>query len=229
MNFDKDELDKFSALAATWWDPDGHSKPLHDINPVRLNFICTQTTIQGKNILDIGCGGGILTESLAKQGATLTGIDLSLEVLEVARQHAKTENLNINYECISAEALANKDINHFDAITCMELLEHVPDPAALIKACANLVKPGGDIFFSTINRTPKAYLYTIIGAEYILGLLPKGTHDYAKFIRPSELESWSRSANLTFKAIKGMNYNLLSQTYKLTNDVSANYLVHCQK
>jgi 2-polyprenyl-6-hydroxyphenyl methylase/3-demethylubiquinone-9 3-methyltransferase len=227
-NIDSHEVLKFDSMAADWWNPNGKCKPLHDINPVRLSFIQQHTNLFQQKILDIGCGGGILTESLAQQNAFVTGIDMSPVSLEAARHHAKENSYSIDYQQITAEEMAEKHAGEFDVITCMELLEHVPDPYSLIQACATLIKPGGNIFFSTINRNLKAYGFAILGAEYILRLLPQGTHDYAKFIRPSELAQWARKAGLNIKNLKGMNYNIFTQEYSLSDDVSVNYLVHCQ-
>jgi 2-polyprenyl-6-hydroxyphenyl methylase/3-demethylubiquinone-9 3-methyltransferase len=229
-NSDPTEVQKFSNLAATWWDKDGESKPLHDINPLRFQFINDHVDLAGKRVLDIGCGGGILTESLASIASEVAGVDASEKTLNVARLHQASNDIkNIQYEHTTAEIFAEKNKERIDVITCMELLEHVPDPASLIQACNTLLKPGGHIFFSTLNRTPKAYLFAIIGAEYILKMLPKKTHDYAKFIKPSELERWARGSNLQLKHMRGMGYNPLSKIYKLTTDTSVNYLAHYEK
>ena len=222
------EIKKFDELASDWWDPNGRMKPLHDINPLRLNFILQQSSLNGKKILDVGCGGGILSESMAKQGATVTGIDLSSNVLSIAKQHATDQNLLINYELIAAEELAIRQPAHYDIVTCLELLEHTSNPDVIIQACAKLCKPGGKLFFSTINRTLKAYLFAVVGAEYILKLLPKGTHDYDKFIRPAEFSQWARQASLTVKTLKGMSYNPLTQEYHLTDNIDVNYLIYCE-
>jgi len=228
-NFDKDELAKFEALAYRWWDTESEFKPLHEINPLRLNFIDQHAGgLAGKNVLDIGCGGGILTESMAKKGATVKGIDLGEAPLAVAKLHAKEENLDLEYQSISAEDIAQQEPNIYDVVTCMEMLEHVPDPSSVVSACATLVKPGGHVFFSTINRNPKAFLFAIVGAEYVLNLLPKGTHHYEKFIRPSELDRWIRQADLHTNEIIGMTYNPILKNYKLAPDTSVNYIVHSQ-
>jgi 2-polyprenyl-6-hydroxyphenyl methylase / 3-demethylubiquinone-9 3-methyltransferase len=226
MNIDQAELDKFSRLASKWWDPNSEFKPLHEINPLRLDYIekiCNG--LAGKKILDIGCGGGILSESMAARGAHVTGIDLADKPLKVAKLHLLESGQQVDYQLISAEDLAQQKPHQFDVVTCMEMLEHVPDPASTIKACATLVKPGGQVFFSTINRNPKAYLFAVIGAEYILNMLPKGTHDYAKFIKPSELASMAREAGLNVEQLIGMTYNPLSKIYKLEADTSVNYIV----
>ena len=228
-NIDPNEIAKFDAVAAHWWDREGEMKPLHDINPLRLDFIEQHITVANKQVLDVGCGGGILAEGMAQRGANVTGIDMSAAALKVARLHLSENQLNIDYQQSTAEAYAAQHHNQFDVITCLELLEHVPKPETVIQACANLVKPGGSVFFSTINRNPKAYLFAIIGAEYILKMLPRGTHDFAKFIRPAELSRWSRKYNLSVIELKGMHYNLLNKTYSLNNDVSVNYLMYCQK
>lgn len=228
-NSDTQEIKKFDSVAARWWDKNGDFKPLHDINPLRLNFIEQHVSLNGKTVLDVGCGGGILSESLATQGADVTGIDMSSEALKVAQLHLLESQLTVNYQQSTAEELAQTHGNQYDVVTCLELLEHVPDPSSIVSACAQMVKPGGYVFFSTINRNPKAYLHAIIGAEYILKLLPKGMHDYAKFIRPSELSRWARHAQLDLIALKGISYNLLDKTYFLTNNVSVNYLGCYQK
>ncbi|MEJ2114492.1 MAG: bifunctional 2-polyprenyl-6-hydroxyphenol methylase/3-demethylubiquinol 3-O-methyltransferase UbiG [Gammaproteobacteria bacterium] len=227
-NFDEDEIAKFEALAYRWWDTESEFKPLHEINPLRLDFIDKHAGLVGKKVLDIGCGGGILTESMAKRGAKVKGIDLGETPLAVAKLHAKEENLELEYQAISAEDIAQQEPNSFDIVTCMEMLEHVPDPAAIVAACANLVKPDGHVFFSTINRNPKSFLFAIVGAEYVLNLLPKGTHHYEKLIRPSELDRWIRQASLHTNEIIGMTYNPLNKTYKLSSDTSVNYIVHSQ-
>lgn len=228
-NVDQQEIAKFNILASRWWDLDSEFKALHDINPLRLGYIENYTgDLNGKTILDIGCGGGILTESMAQQGAIVTGIDMSEGPLNVAKLHLYESGLKVDYRHITAEQLAEEQPQHFDIITCMEMLEHVPDPSSIVTACAKLVKPNGHVFFSTINRNPKSYLFAIIGAEYALRLLPKGTHDYAKFIRPVELERWLHMANLILKNMRGMNYNPLSKRYWLSHDVSVNYLVYAR-
>lgn len=225
MNADPLELQKFSDLAHRWWDPTSEFRPLHEINPLRLEWINSRAPLAGKTVLDIGCGGGILAESMARKGANVTGIDLSEKALKVADLHSLESGVQLRYELISAEDMAAREAGRFDVVTCMEMLEHVPDPAAIVHACAALVKPGGHVFFSTINRNPKAYLFAVIGAEYVLRLLPKGTHDYAKFITPAELAQYARNAALNFDAIKGMGYNPLTKVYSLNQDTSVNYLV----
>ena len=229
VNADQSELDKFSALAHRWWDPNSEFKPLHDINPLRLDYIERKALgLRDKKVLDIGCGGGILAESMAAIGANVTGIDLSEKALKVAKLHLYESNQKVDYQLISAEEFAEKNPQTFDVVTCMEMLEHVPDPASVIKACKALVKPGGHVFFSTINRNPKAYLFAILGAEYLLKLLPKGTHEYARFITPAELASKCRDADLSVKEFTGMTYNPLTKIYALNQDISVNYIVHCE-
>ncbi len=225
MNADPLEIQKFSELAHRWWDPTSEFRPLHEINPLRLEWINARVPLAGKQVCDVGCGGGILAESIARKGATVTGIDLSEKALKVADLHSLESGIKVRYELISAEELAAREAEQYDVVTCMEMLEHVPDPAAIVKACAKLVKPGGHIFFSTLNRNPKSYLFAIIGAEYILGLLPRGTHDYAKFITPAELSSFTRTAGLEVQALKGMTYNPLTKIYSLNQDTSVNYLM----
>ncbi len=230
MNIDTAEIAKFEALASRWWDKNSEFKPLHDINPLRANFIDLHSPVVEKKLLDVGCGGGILAESLAHRGAEVTGIDMGAAPLNVARLHALESGVSVTYEQITAEEKAAQMPCAFDIVTCLEMLEHVPDPASVIKACADLVKPNGDLYFSTINRNPKSYAFAILGAEYILRLLPRGTHEYAKFIRPSELASWLRAAGLELQTITGMTYNPFTKTYKLNpNDVSVNYLIHAKK
>ncbi|MCF6235925.1 MAG: bifunctional 2-polyprenyl-6-hydroxyphenol methylase/3-demethylubiquinol 3-O-methyltransferase UbiG [Gammaproteobacteria bacterium] len=226
QNVDPQEVGKFNALASRWWDSTSEFKPLHDINPLRLNYIDEHASIAGKEVLDVGCGGGILSESMAFRGAEVTGIDMATAALSVAELHLLESGAKVNYQQTSVETLSTKQPSTFDVITCMEMLEHVPDPSSVIKSCAKLVKPGGNLFFSTLNRNAKSYLFAILGAEYILKMLPKGTHDYQKFIRPSELEEWIREAGLELKKITGMSYNPLTQSYKLNQDLSVNYLVH---
>ncbi len=230
-NIDLDEVEKFGSLAARWWDKDSEFKPLHDINPLRLNYIKEQYdgSIKGKRILDVGCGGGILCESLALEGAEVVGIDLAEAGLEVAKLHLLESGLDVNYQKITAEEFAESNAETFDIVTCMEMLEHVPEPSSIIKSCSKLVKPQGRVFFSTINRNPKSYFFAIVGAEYVLNLLPKGTHNYEKFIRPSEIDKWARRNNLSIASMIGMTYNPISKRYKLEKDVSVNYLTHYQK
>jgi len=227
MNADPQELAKFSELAHRWWDPSSEFKPLHQINPLRLEWIDGIAGLKSKSVLDVGCGGGILAEAMAALGARVKGIDLSEKALKVAMLHLLESRLDVNYEEISAEALAQREPGHYDVLTCMEMLEHVPDPASTVSACAQLVRPGGQVFFSTINRNPKSYLFAVIGAEYILRLLPRGTHDYAKFLKPSELARHCRAAGLTLKSVIGMSYNPLNKVYALNKDASVNYLMHC--
>lgn len=228
-NVDSAEIAKFEALAHRWWDPNSEFKPLHDINPLRTNYIDEKASLAGKKVLDVGCGGGILCESMAHRGADVKGIDMGEAPLNVARLHQLESNVTVDYEKITAEELAIKEASTYDIVTCLEMLEHVPDPTSIIQACATLVKPGGHVFFSTINRNAKSYLFAVIGAEYLLKLLPKGTHDYNKFIRPSELASAIRGAHLTLQDMVGMSYNPLTKRYKLGSDVDVNYLVHTQK
>lgn len=230
MNIDALEVAKFAQHAEHWWDPNGELKTLHDINPLRLGFILERTPLLGKKVLDVGCGGGILSESLAQQGAEVIGIDATPETIEAAKAHAaKQSNLNLSYKAITAEEMAQERGAEFDIVTCLELLEHVPDPQSLIHACAQLVKPGGNVFFSTLNRNPKAYLFAILGAEYFLKLLPRGTHDYAKFLRPSEVATFARKNDLQVQEFKGLSYNPLTKQYYLSEDISVNYLVHSKK
>jgi 2-polyprenyl-6-hydroxyphenyl methylase/3-demethylubiquinone-9 3-methyltransferase len=229
MNADPLELQKFSELAHRWWDPNSEFRPLHEINPLRLEWINAIAPVAGKCVVDIGCGGGILAEAIAKKGATVTGIDLSEKALKVADLHSLESGVAVRYELISAEDLAAREAGQYDVVTCMEMLEHVPDPSAVIKACATLVKPGGHVFFSTLNRNPKSYLFAIIGAEYVLRLLPRGTHDYAKFITPAELSQYSRNAGLEVDAVKGMTYNPFTKIYSLNQDTDVNYLIACSR
>jgi 2-polyprenyl-6-hydroxyphenyl methylase/3-demethylubiquinone-9 3-methyltransferase len=229
LNADAQELAKFSELAHRWWDPESEFRPLHDINPLRLNWIDNIAPLQGKRVLDIGCGGGILAEGMASRGAEVTGIDLSTKALSVARLHLFESQQKVDYREISAEAMAEAAPASFDIVTCMEMLEHVPDPASVVRACATLVKPGGHVFFSTINRNAKAYVMAIVGAEYVLKLLPRGTHDYAKFIKPSELLQYLREAELAPGSLSGMSYNPFSRAYGLTANTDVNYLMHASK
>jgi len=229
VNVDHTEVSKFEALASRWWDPNSEFKPLHEINPLRLAYIDEIAHLNGKKVLDVGCGGGILAESMAALGADVTGIDMGESNLAVAKLHLLESGLTVDYQKIPVEELAEQQAGCYDVVTCMEMLEHVPDPASIIAACAKLVKPDGHVFFSTINRNPKAYLFAIIGAEYLLNILPKGTHDFAKFIRPSELDSWIRKAGLHSKDITGLVYNPLTKVYKLNpKDIDVNYMVHSQ-
>ena len=229
MNADPQELAKFSDLAHRWWDPGSEFKPLHEINPLRLRWIDGIAALKGKSVLDVGCGGGILTEAMAALGARVKGIDLSEKALKVAMLHLLESRADVDYEEISAEALALREPGQYEVLTCMEMLEHVPDPASTVAACAKLVKPGGQVFFSTINRNPKSYVFAVIGAEYILRLLPRGTHDYAKFLKPAELARHCRSAGLSLRSVIGMSYNPLTKSYALNDDASVNYLMHCMR
>lgn len=229
MNADQEELAKFSALAHRWWDPQSEFKPLHDINPLRLAWIESKVPLAGKRVLDVGCGGGILSESMARRGAQVKGIDLSDKALKVAQLHALESGVALDYESVSAEELAEREAGLYDVVTCMEMLEHVPEPASVVEACARLVKPGGEVFFSTINRNAKAYLFAVVGAEYVLKLLPKGTHDYAKFIKPAELARFCREVRLDVRTIVGMTYNPLTKIYALERDSSVNYLLHAAR
>jgi len=229
-NVDAQELAKFSELAHRWWDPESEFRPLHQINPLRLAWIDELAGLRGKRVLDVGCGGGILAEAMAARAAHVTGIDLAARPLGVARLHAMEAGvMNVDYREVATEALAAEQPAGWDVITCMEMLEHVPDPSAVVAACATLVKPGGWVFFSTLNRNPKSFLFAIVGAEYVLNLLPKGTHEYARFIRPSELARWTRDAGLNMHGTRGMQYNPLTRRYWLSADTSVNYLVACRK
>lgn len=224
-NVDPAELEKFSELAHRWWDPESEFRPLHEINPLRLDYIDSIAALRGKKVLDVGCGGGILAEAMATRGAHITGIDLADKPLKVAQLHLLESKLDVAYRNIAVEALAQEAPHSFDVVTCMEMLEHVPDPASAVRACAKLLKPGGHAFFATLNRNPKSYLYAIIGAEYLLNLLPRGTHDYARFIKPSELSATCRSAGLEINGITGMTYNPFSKIYALETDSSVNYIL----
>ena len=227
MNVDQAELEKFSQLASRWWDPQGEFRPLHEINPLRLDWIDAHAHLAGKKVLDVGCGGGILAEAMAARGAQVTGIDLGEKSLRVAELHLLQSKAAVVYEEASAEQFAERHAGEFDAVTCMEMLEHVPDPSSAVAACARLARPGGQVFFSTINRNPKSYLFAVIGAEYVLRLLPRGTHDYARFIKPSELSRWARAAGLRVEEVIGMTYNPLTRRYRLEADCDVNYLLRC--
>ena len=229
VNADPQELTKFGELAHRWWDTEGEFRPLHQINPLRLDWIDSQARLAGKTVLDVGCGGGILAESMARRGADVLGIDLSTKPLRVAELHAMESGLDqLRYREVPVEALAAELPAHFDVVTCMEMLEHVPDPASVVQACAALVKPGGWVFFSTLNRNARAWLMAVVGAEHVLKLLPKGTHEYQRFIRPSELGRWCRQSGLATQAFKGMGYNPITQRYSLSEDTSVNYLLACR-
>ncbi|WP_435626391.1 bifunctional 2-polyprenyl-6-hydroxyphenol methylase/3-demethylubiquinol 3-O-methyltransferase UbiG [Candidatus Ferrigenium straubiae] len=228
-NADPVELDKFSQLAHKWWDPNSEFKPLHDINPLRLGYIDRHAGLAGKTVLDVGCGGGILSESMAGLNANVTGIDLADKSLQVAKLHLLESGRSVDYRKIAVEDLAAGQPGHYDVVTCLEMLEHVPDPQSVVTACAKLVKPGGWVFFSTLNRNPKSYLFAIVGAEYVLKLLPRGTHDYDKFLKPSELAQFCRHAGLNVTDLIGMSYNPLSQIYSLGSDTDVNYMVACRK
>lgn len=229
QNVDPQEIAKFSRHAAHWWEPNGALKTLHEINPIRLGYILEKTSLANKNVLDVGCGGGILTEALAKTGAQVTGIDMNADALTVARLHQLESGLHINYVQQTAEEMADAHPGAFDVVTCLELLEHVPDPASVISACAQLVKPGGHVFFSTLNRTMKAYLFAIVGAEYVLKIIPKNTHDFAHFIKPSELALWLRASRLELKELKGLSYNPITKQSHLTDDIAVNYFAYAKK
>ncbi len=229
MNADPAELEKFGRLAHRWWDPEGEFRPLHEINPLRLDWIDRHAGLSGKKVLDVGCGGGILAEAMARRGAEVTGIDLSEKGLRVAELHLLESRLAVRYERATVEDYAAAHPGEFDVVTCMELLEHVPQPAGMVAACARLVRPGGQVFFSTINRNPKSYLFAVLGAEYVLKLLPKGTHDYQRFIKPSELARWSRAAGLTPGELMGMTYNPITRRYRLGRDCDVNYLLACAR
>lgn len=229
-NTDGEEIAKFEALANRWWDPEGDFRPLHDMNPLRANYIDQRSPVAGRQLLDVGCGGGILAEAMARRGAHVTGIDMAESPLAVARLHALEANASVDYRQSTAEALAAQQPGSFDIVTCLEMLEHVPDPASVIRACSDLTRPGGDLYFSTINRNPKAWALAVVGAEYVLRLLPRGTHDYRKFIKPSELAQFARAAGLEVMQITGILYNPLTRRFKLSErDVDVNYLMHARK
>lgn len=228
-NVDPAEVAKFDALASRWWDPDGEFRPLHEINPLRLDWIRRHVELSGAKVVDIGCGGGILAESMAAADATVTGVDMAEAPLAVAKLHLHESELAVDYRHGTAEELAANEAGNFDVVTCLEMLEHVPDPARVIQSCAELVKPGGHVFFSTINRNPKSFAFAILGAEYILKLLPAGTHEYEKFIRPSELEAWARHAGLSHKDSTGMHYNPITKEYSLGENLDVNYLMYFQR
>ena len=225
-NVDLAEIAKFDALASRWWDPQGEFRPLHEINPLRLDYIRQRATLNGGKVLDVGCGGGILAESMALAGATVTAIDMAEKPLAVARLHQAESGTSVNYLQSTAEDMASEHAGQFDVVTCLEMLEHVPSPRAVIAACRDLVRPGGDVFFSTINRNPKSFLFAIVGAEYLLRLLPAGTHEYEKFIRPSELENWARQCDLQLKSSIGLHYNPITGDYSLGPNVDVNYMMH---
>lgn len=228
-NVDPAEISKFEELASRWWDPNSEFKPLHDINPLRLNYIDQRAGLSGKQVVDVGCGGGILAESMARKGAHVLGIDMGEAPLQVARLHMLESGIKLDYRRITVETLAEEMPGQFDVVTCMEMLEHVPDPGSVIAACARLAKPGGQIFLSTLNRNPKSYLFAIIGAEYVLRMLPRGTHDFARFIRPSELEGWIRHAELELHELTGLSYNPFSKQYHLGKNLDVNYIAYCGK
>ena len=229
INVDPLELEKFSQLAHRWWDPAAEFKPLHDINPLRLDYIDARTGLRGKRVLDVGCGGGILAESMAARGAEVTGIDMADKPLKVAQLHLLESGLSVDYRLVAAETLAREMPGSYDVVTCMELLEHVPEPGLTVEACARLCRPGGHLFFSTINRNLKSYLFAVLGAEYVLKLLPRGTHDYAKFVKPSELAALCRAAGLTVAGVTGMTYNPFTRVYALGADADVNYILHATR
>ncbi|MFI4921236.1 MAG: bifunctional 2-polyprenyl-6-hydroxyphenol methylase/3-demethylubiquinol 3-O-methyltransferase UbiG [Gammaproteobacteria bacterium] len=225
-NLDSGEIAKFDAIAARWWDPEGEFRPLHAINPLRLDYVDSREPLKGRRVLDIGCGGGLLAEAMASRGAKVTGIDLSEGALKVAKLHLKESGRQVDYRLVSAEAMAAEMPGAFDLVTCMEMLEHVPDPASIISACSTLLRPGGQVIFSTLNRNPKSFAMAIVGGEYLLRLIPAGTHEYAKFIRPSELEAWARTTGLVHRHSTGMHYNPLTRHYRLGPGLDVNYFMH---
>lgn len=227
MNVDPLEIQKFAENAHRWWDPKSEFKPLHDLNPLRLDFIDRIAGLAGKRVVDIGCGGGILSEVMAQRGATVTGIDLNEKALKVARLHMLESGMRVDYQLVATETFAEAHPAEYDVVTCLEMLEHVPDPGSVVRACAKLVKPGGKVFFSTLSRNPKSYLMAVIGAEYVLGMLPRGTHDYAKFIKPSELGRFCRAAGLTVSELRGIRYHPTTQTYSLSHNPDVNYILAC--
>jgi 2-polyprenyl-6-hydroxyphenyl methylase/3-demethylubiquinone-9 3-methyltransferase len=229
QNVDPAEIDKFGELASRWWDPNSEFRPLHQINPLRLAYIEQHGKVAGKKVIDVGCGGGILAEAMAARGAEVTGIDLGEKALAVARLHALDSEQEIDYQLISAEEMAETQTGLYDVVTCLEMLEHVPDPASIVAACATMVKPGGRVYFSTLNRNPKAYMMAVVGAEYVLNLLPRGTHQYEKFIKPSELNTWAEVAGLTMHELIGLRYNPLFKSYKLAPGIDVNYLAYCTR
>ncbi len=228
-NVDPAEIEKFSQFAEDWWNPNGKMKPLHQLNPLRLKYIQDHADVANKKVLDVGCGGGLLSEAMARACADVTGIDMSEAAIQVAQQHAEQQRVIVNYQCQTIETHAEKQAGLYDVITCMEMLEHVPDPKSIVDACAKCLKPGGKLFFSTINRNPKSFLAAIVGAEYILGLLPKGTHEYVKLIKPSELTTWASCANLKLVGLQGVSYQIFSSDFSLSKDVSINYMAHYEK
>ena len=228
-NVDPAEIARFDAVAARWWDPDGEMRPLHDLNPVRLAYVEADGALAGREVLDVGCGGGLLSEAMARRGARVTGLDLAADVLDVARAHAGDAGLDVSYRLETAEDHARHRAAHYDIVTCMEMLEHVPDPPAVVDALAALVKPGGAVFLSTINRTPRAYVQAVVGAEYVLRLLPAGTHSYEKFIRPSELATWARAAGLSLEDVSGLDYDPFARSARLTSDARVNYMVRLRR